>query len=509
MEGSNPMNRYKSILGIHIDDDFLNIVHLGQTAQGLQIHGWTCEPLDPGTVKDVLIVNTETVAKKIRDFIKTNNTKTYKAILSLSCSSIRLKPSEFEAQTDKQLQKQVEEQVGKYGLFGDKKIVFDYCVFERTSQSSNKQTVLQAVTTRQISDACLTVAKKAGLELVRIEPSVLPIIKLVFNKEAAGLDVVSLLLVLDSTSANLSAFKNGLPQLCQNLTVGVKDLLQDKDGFARLADQMKPVLEFAHSLAVPQKIVLRIAAACSSEKLETIIRKTRGSISDLEIEKTDQGQIVKEFNVLQGANGGLAPIFALSSALTAFGVTAFNGQLNLLSQESLAIQRTRREMSLTAKAVAAVILLSIAILAPLKMKIKDVEASSAKVEVKLTETIPMTQKINGLKKRTEQLTEKLSAYDVNDNNLTYIPWSKALQAIGDAVPDKVRIIEISTSDTGDFTLTGQALAERYVYKFSEALQDNKLIKSAKVEEIEHNDNNPANIVDYKITCRIRLPKGDL
>jgi hypothetical protein len=190
-------------------------------------------------------------------------------------------------------------------------------------------------------------------------------------------------------------------------------------------------------------------------------------------------------------------------------VTPFNGQLNLLSQESLAIQKTRREMSLTAKAVAAVILLSIAILAPLKMKIKDVEASSAKVEVKLTETIPMTEKINELKKRTEQLTEKLSAYDVNDKNFTCIPWTKALRAIGDAVPDNVRIIEISTSDTGDFTLTGQALAERYVYKFSEALQDNKLIKSTKVEEIKHNDNNPANIADYKITCRIRLPEGDL
>jgi Tfp pilus assembly PilM family ATPase len=506
MEG--PMNHYKSILGIHIDDDFLNIVHLGQTVQGLQIHGWTCESLEPGAVKDGLIVNTEIAAKKIRDFIKANHTKTHKAIISLSCSSIRLKPSEFLAQTNEQLQQQVQEQVGKYGLFGGERIVFDYCIFEHTSQSSDKQTVLQAISTRQISDACLEVAKKAGLDLIRIEPSVLPIIKLVFNKESAGSDAVSLLLVLDSTSANLSAFKNGLPQLCQNLTVGVKDLLQDKDGFIRLTDQMKPVLEFAHSLAASQRIVMRITAACSSEKLETIIRKTRQSISDLEIEKTDQGQVVKEFNV-QGANGGLAPIFALSSALASFGVTAFNGQLNLLSQESLAIQRTRREMSLTAKAVAAVILLSIAILAPLKMKIKDVEASSAKVEVKLTETIPMTEKINELKKRTEQLTEKLSAYDVNDKNFTCIPWTKALRAIGDAVPDNVRIIEISTSDTGDFTLTGQALAERYVYKFSEALQDNKLIKSTKVEEIKHNDNNPANIADYKITCRIRLPEGDL
>jgi Tfp pilus assembly protein PilN len=314
-------------------------------------------------------------------------------------------------------------------------------------------------------------------------------------------------LVLDSTSDNLIAFKNGLPQLCQNLTVGVKDLLQDKDGFARLADQIKPVLEFAHSLTDLQQITMRVAAACGSEKLEIITSQIREGLSDLKIEKTDQGQIVKESNV-QGANGGLAPIFALASALTALSVTSFNGQLNLLSPESLAIQKAQKEMSLTAKAVAAVILLSIAFLVPLKMKINDVEASSAKIEVKLTETLPMTEKINEQKKRTEQLTEKLLAYDVNDKNSTYVPWTKALQAIGNAVPDNVRIVDISTTDSGDIKLVGQALAERNVYKFLKKLQDSELIKSAKVEEIEY-DNNTANIVDYKITCKIQLSEGDL
>ncbi|MGB8226250.1 MAG: pilus assembly protein PilM [Sedimentisphaerales bacterium] len=502
------MNNYKSILGIHIDDDFLNIVHLEKTADGLSVRNWAAEHLEAGVVKEGLIIDEQTVSQKIRDFIKTNHIKTYEAILSLSCSSIRLKPSEFAAQADEQMRKQIEEQIGKYDLFGGEKIVFDYCVFEQTAQSGDKQTILQAVTTRQISDACLTVARKAGLELVRIEPSILPIIKLAFNKQAEGSDVISLLLAMDSTSANLSVFKNGLPQLCQNLTIGVKALSQDKDGLMQLIDQMKPVLEFANSLAGLQQLTLRVIATCSSEKLETIISQIRENSTNLEIEQINQSQIIKESNV-QDANGGLAPIFALSCALTAFGITTFDGQLNLLSQESLTILKTRKEMSLTAKAVAAVILLSIAILVPLKMKIKDVEASSAEIKVKLTETIPMTEKINELKKQTEQLTEKLSAYDMNDKNFTYIPWTKVLRTIGDAVPDKVRIIDISTSDTGDFTLTGEALAERYVYKFAEALQNDELIKSAKVEDIEYDNSSTANIVDYKITCEIRIPKGNL
>jgi len=502
------VNHDKSTLGIHIDDDFLNIVHLGQTANGLQVHNWTAERLDTGIVKDGLIIDGQAVTQKIRSFVKADKLKPRKAVMSLSCSTVRLKPSEFPAQTNEQLQKQVKEQVEKYGLFGGKRIVFDYCIFEHTAQSSNKQTVLQAITTRQISDACLDVAKKAGLDLVRIEPAVLPIIKLAFNKQATASESVSLLLVLDSASANLSVFKNGLPQLCQNLTIGIKDLSRDKDGIPHLTEQMKPVLEFVHSLAGSQQIVLKVIAACSSEKLGTIVGKIKQSLSDVTVEQIDSSQITKEFNI-QGTDGGQVPIFALSSALTAFGVSAIDGQLNLISQESLTILKTRKEMSLTAKAIVAVVLLFIAALVPLKMKIRSVEAGCGVIEAKVAETIPISKKVTGLKKQIKQLNEGLSAYGKTSKELIDIPWAKALQVIGDAVPDGVRIVDILTTDSGDFTLIGEAAAERYVYKFVKELQNDEFIESAKVEEIEYDDNNTAIIVDYKIICKIRLSESNL
>ncbi len=502
------MNHDKSILGIHIDDDSLNIVHLGQSANGLQVHNWTAEPVKAGIIKDGLIVDGQTVSQKIRNFVKANQLKSCKAVMSLSCSAVRLKPSEFPAQTDEHLKKQVEEQIGKYALFGGQEIVFDYCVFEENAQSSSEQTVLQAVTTRQISDACLTVAQKAKLVLERIESVVMPIIKLGFNKQAVDSGIVSLLLALDSASANVSVFKNGLPQLCQNMSVGTKDLLKGKDGFVRLMEPMKPVLEFAHSISDSQQLVLKIVAACNVKKLETITNQIRQSLSDVTIEQIDCSQIAKEFD-LQGTDGGEIPIFPFASALTAFGVCEFDGQLNLISQESLTRQKTQKEMSLTAKVIAAVVLLSIAVLVPLKMKIKSVEAASAEIEAKVTETIPMRDKITGLKKQIKHLKEKQTAYDAVGKELIDIPWPKALQTISDTVPDKVRIVDISTTDSGDFTLFGEALAERYVYRFVKELQNDKFIESAKVEEIEYDDNSDVILVDYKITCKIRMPESDL
>jgi hypothetical protein len=202
------------------------------------------------------------------------------------------------------------------------------------------------------------------------------------------------------------------------------------------------------------------------------------------------------------------PIFAFFSALTAFEVSEFDRQLNLISQESLTTQKTRKEMSLTAKAIAAVVLLSVAALVPLKMKVKSIEAGCAVIEAKVAETIPISKKITDLKNQIKQLNEELSAYGKTGKELIDIPWAKALQVIGDAVPDGARIVDILTTDSGDFTLFGEALTESCVYRFAKKLQDDKLIKSAKVEEIEYDNTNAASIVDYKTTCKIQLSESN-
>jgi Tfp pilus assembly protein PilN len=417
-------------------------------------------------------------------------------------------PCEFSKQADEKLQKQVEERVGKYSLFDSQNAVFDYCTFEEPGTASKKQTALLAITTRKISEACMSIAEKAGLKLERIEPAIISIMKIANNKQAASSKTVSLLLALDSASGNLSVFKNGIPRLCQNLDVGTKDVLQGKDGLARLTKPMKSVLEFARSIADSQQPVLKIAGACNAAKLETITKQIGKSLRNVTVEQIDSSQIAREFNV-QGTNGGTIPLFPFASALTAFGVCQFDGQLNLTSKESLTIQKTKRELSLTAKAIAAVVVLSVAVLVPLKMKIKSAEAASAEVQAKVAETIPMRDKINGLRSQNNRLRANLPVYDAIGKKLIYVPWPKVMQTIGDTLPAKVRISDISTTDSGDFTLRGEALSERYVHQFAKELQNDELIESAKVEEIGYDGNRNAILVNYKIICKIRMSESDL
>jgi Tfp pilus assembly PilM family ATPase len=528
----------ESVLGIHIDDDFLNIVHLCRLVlnivhlcrldDSLQILGCATEPLEAGLVKDGLIIQTKTIAQKISGFIKTERVKTCKgfsqtsffrlcgprAVMSLSPSTVRLIPSELPEQTEQQLENYVEDLVGKYAFFGSDDIVFDYCTFHAEIRTFHKQALLQAFTTRQISDACLMITQQNRLALVGIEPAVLPIVRFIYDKQSSDIDVVSLLLVLDSSSTNLSVFKDSLPQFCQNLNIGIKDISQGAESFGHLIEKIKTALEFAGTLVGPDfaGCDLKVAASCSSEKLTIILDRIKEALPDVTVGKIDSEQIAKRLCVtnITITDDKNLPTFAFACALAVMGIyESDNRHLNLMSQESVSKQIIRKEMSLTAKVIIAVILLSVASLIPLKMKIRSVEAASAGIEMKIAETAPTRRRIESLEKQIEQVNKIQSAYDEAVRKLTLNPWPEVLKIIGELVPDQVRITNVQTTNSGDFTLTGEALAESDVYSFVKKLQDNKLINNGKVDEIGYGKSNDGTIVDYKIACKMQLPDGDL
>ena len=184
-------------------------------------------------------------------------------------------------------------------------------------------------------------------------------------------------------------------------------------------------------------------------------------------------------------------------------------QLNLVSKQSQARYKVLNELSLMAKVIVAIVLLSFASIIPLKTKIRNVKALSSEIEAKITQTEPMKQKMAALTKQFKQLKEKQTAYAAANQELAYIPWPDVLQIIADTVPDEVRIIGISATGQADFMLVGEALAEKNVYLFVRKLQNAELIHSSKMEEIEYYGEAAEAKVDYKIICKIQLPESNL
>ncbi|MCK4752806.1 MAG: pilus assembly protein PilM [Planctomycetes bacterium] len=503
------MTKNNSIIGIHLDDKVLNIIYLGRDGDSLNVYSWVSELLEQGVIQDGIVINEEIIVQKIKDFVKTAKPKTNRAIMSLSCSAARLKPAKTSAATDEEIREKLQQQVAKYVLFGKKETVFDYCLFEQGVGASRQKTTLQAVATRQASDACLSIAQAAKLNLITVEPVVLPLIKIAYDKQNTQRDAVSLILALDSVSGGIAVFKGNIPQLCKNLTVGIKDLSEQSDGFIALREQLNPVLSFANSLAGSSQLTMKIAANCTGEQLGNIADTVKQKLSDVTVEKIDSTTIAEQFSVKNVDNADM-PTFAFVSALAMLDVCQFSGQLNLMSQKSLIRYRTRKEMSLTTYAIVAVVLLSILAVIPVRTKMKSVKADSTGIKTKIAEVAPMKQKITHLKEQIENRQKKLAVYLKVDKGLINIPWPQTLQAIADTVPDQIRIVEISTIEPGVFTLLGEASTENHVYGFAKKLQGSKIIETAKVEQIEYdNDENAKSVVNYKIICKMLLQDSNL
>jgi len=504
------VSREKSILGVHIDDDFLNIVYLCRTANGLKVRGSTIEPLEDGVVKDGVIVSEEVIAQKIRNFCKVNKFKGSKVAMLPPCAAVTLMPSEILAHSDEQVQRQVQEQIEQYSLFGNEEIVFDYCTIEEDDKVSDKQVVLEAIATKRMCDVFFAVARKARLNLVRIEPAVLPIIKLVYeglNKDSGG---VSLLLVLDSKSGNISVFEKTRPRLCRNLNIGIKDISENNGNIDCLTEQLKPILEFSRSLTASRstEIVLRVAASCKSDQLHEIVAGIQQEFSGVIVKRIASAEFSELFNI-EDAGKKEWPFLAFALALTALDVSKFGGQLNLLSHESLAMQKTQREMSLTVKSMLAIFLLAVLARYPFQMKIKTLEAASAGIEARNAEVMPMKVKIASIRQKNEGLKEKQEVYALAIERLTGIPWPQILQIIADTVSDKVRIVSISAAGPDSFRLTGEAWVESEVRLFAKQLQNAELIETAKVGAIKYDDSDTYVMVKYEIICEVHLQSKKL
>ena len=495
------MNRDQSTLGIQIDDDSLRMVHLRGTAEEMQICGWASEPLEEGTVKSGVIVETKAVARRIHEFVKTQKLSKPQTIMTPSHQAVRLTLLQMIAQDNEQLYKQMEERVGEYGLFANEEIVSDFCVAQERFQLPGKKTVLQAIIKKEISDSFLQVAQQARLDLVSIEPAAMAVMRLLNDLLPGEVEEVSLMLSLDGYSGVVCVFRNGLLQLCQNLSKGVNDILKDQQAIAELQEQIKPVVEYAQSQAGTKKPVLRLAASCEAAKLREIAGEVQAGLDGVEVEGISPQEIKEQTGAEDDKVEGF-PIIAYGLTLTEKGVPGFADSVNLISEDSVETHKTKWQLLMIGQAAIIIVILSIAAIYPLKMQANAKETMTAELAAKVNDAAEIVQKTTDITKEIAQLMEKQAVYTSAVERLGDLRWGNMLHAIGQAVPENVRVVEVYVTTSAEFVLKGEALREDGISRFSINLQKNSFAQNIRVEEVEYDVTEtgvPA--VNYKIIIK--------
>ena len=286
-------------------------------------------------------------------------------------------------------------------------------------------------------------------------------------------------------------------------------IINGDDNITSLLSGMKPVLGFARSLSdgEPGPVILRVAANCGNEKLKFIIKKLKQHLPNLMVGDVNYHEIKSRFDIEETGGNDEVPIFAFAGALTTLCESEFTHRMNLISIRSLDMQKTQRQMSFLAKAFAAIVILSIASIHPLRTKAVTVIDETASIQAAIRKTAALEQKLTELTAWNKKLNQELSAYIDASRDLVDIPWSQVLRTIGNVRPKKVRIVSIATIESSDFTITGEALSESDIYRFAKELQNTKLIESAEAEELEYDNSNSYVMVNYRIICKLNLPEA--
>ena len=314
---------------------------------------------------------------------------------------------------------------------------------------------------------------------------------------------MAMILSLDGRSGAVCVFKNGLLQHCQNLSLGVTDIIQDHQLARELQEQMKSVFVFSRSAADSKRPVLRIAASCGLDELSQIAEIIKEGPDDVSVEYINPQAVREQVGGGDSQNKEL-PLIACGLAMTEQDLPGFNSSLNLVSQESVAMHKTKRQLLSLAQAAVVIVVLSVAAIYPLKMRAQARETSTTLLAEKTKDSVLLVQKTTGIAKEIASLTEKRAVYDQAVQRLSDAQWVKILQATSEAVPEDVRIVQIVVTKSAEFEVTGEALQESGISRFVSNLQSKNLFESVRIEEIEFDHTEEeVPVVNYKIICKKR------
>jgi len=489
------VSQAEAILGVHIDDQALSIVHLVCGEPGMEVAHWARIPLEPGIVGGGLIEQPQEIAALLGQFRKTHKIKCRTYTVVLACSAVRIHVSRMALASEEKFQDHVTEQIAKYNLFGHEETQADFCVLKKGSTHSDLQTLAQAITTRQLSDRNVEAIHLARGTLSNLQPALLPALRCLASELLET--ETSLLLLVDGSGMMVCVLDGQFPCYCKNLAISSRQLIDDKACGDPLREQLAPVIEYAHSLHKGSALTLRVLASCDYDDLRTLIIRIRDSIRDVKVKQVCVSQITRHYHIEQEQSKDL-PVFALSSALAALQEPGLEGQLNLIAPEAITQHQISKQLSWTGRAIIALVLLSVLAVFPINQRVKGLTAASVTLQNGVQQIEKSRVQIDRVKEQLASLRQKESTYRHAHNTMSKIPYVTGLQIIGQTVPDRVRILDIGTKEEDKIVVVGRARSERHVHDFSRKLSRTPIFKTAKPDHIEFDEE--SGVVEFSLVC---------
>jgi Tfp pilus assembly protein PilN len=507
LKTSSPLRmlRTKTALGVDISDKRISLALLKRNKNGVELLASASAPVPDGAIKNGNIEDARVLAKAITELKTRNKIRSYPTAVSFVVDPVLIQILDLPKSIPGNIGQFVRNEVKHCAKLPIKNVVVDYCGIKSSARLGNRRALVVAADNQKITEVAKALTSE-GLNIGAIEPASVAYIRACYEKKITRtFDLTLLFAIAREGILTLCLFRN------QTLDfVRTKRLEADKcdpDKYSKwLAGEIYEVMRFyeLEVLDKRDKWEVILTTDVYNEYIKDNIKVLGSDIEEVELEvRTPEDAYldtpVADTNLLDKPSA-----VAVGLAMKLLNLPGCTLNINLLPPEIAEIKSAKKQTLIIANIAAVILFLMILSIGFFNITVGKIKGNTEQQQQTQLGQKNMKELLNkraSLNKQIVSVSEKLNGMNAVLKPGSFLRWGQILDGVRFAIPEKVRVTNLSSGDNSKMLLYGQALSYDAVYRFVGKLNACKQIESASLIETKKDDKS-RDLVSYSISCSL-------
>jgi type IV pilus assembly protein PilM len=217
----------KQLVGLDIGSSFLKLAEIDSTGTGYILNRYHQIPLPKGVVNDGILIEPQTLTRKIKELFALSGSKRRYVATSLSGNSVISQKVTFMAMPPDELRVLIHDEAGKYLPFDSMEDVsYDFQILGDNEFNPTQMDVMLVAAKNEIVDSYADAVKSAGLNAVIVDVDSFALETMYEENYDFEGDEIAVLVNIGSSMTNINVVKNGGSVLTRDFTLGGDDITE-------------------------------------------------------------------------------------------------------------------------------------------------------------------------------------------------------------------------------------------------------------------------------------------
>jgi type IV pilus assembly protein PilM len=230
----------KQLVGLDIGSSFLRLAEIDSTGTGYILNRYHQIPIPKGVLNDGILIEPQTLTRKIKELISLSGSKRRNVVTSLSGNSVISQKVTFLTMPPEELRILIHDEAGKYLPFDSmENVSYDFQIMGENEFNPTQMDVMLVAAKTEIVDSYTDAIKSAGLNAVIMDVDSFALETMYEENYDFEGDEIAVLVNIGASMTNINVLKNGGSVLTRDFTLGgdnITEAFQQSMGLSSLSD---------------------------------------------------------------------------------------------------------------------------------------------------------------------------------------------------------------------------------------------------------------------------------